>query len=56
MENVKGLLSSSAKSGGIFDKMLKDFRRAGYTLHSFVKKESGGQLDATDYVIEAVFS
>jgi len=53
MENVKGLLSSSAKSGDIFERMLKDFRRAGYSLHSFVRKGNGDPLEATDYVIEA---
>ena len=53
MENVKGLLSSSAKGVEIFERMLKDFARAGYTLHSFVKKGNGEDLKPIDYVIEA---
>lgn len=53
MENVKGLLSSSAKGVQIFERMLKDFGSAGYTLHSFVKKGTGDELAPTDYVIEA---
>ena len=44
MENVKGLLSSSAKGKEIFKKMLKDFKAAGYTLNSFVKKGSDDAL------------
>lgn len=53
MENVKGLLSSSAKGVGIFNRMLEDFAAAGYTLHSFVKKGSGDELTPMDYVITA---
>ncbi|OGA72795.1 MAG: hypothetical protein A3G81_11855 [Betaproteobacteria bacterium RIFCSPLOWO2_12_FULL_65_14] len=53
MENVKGLLSSSAKGVEIFELMLKDFSAAGYTLHSFVKRGEGKQLEPIDYVIEA---
>jgi DNA (cytosine-5)-methyltransferase 1 len=53
MENVKGLLSSSAKGVQIFQRMLDDFASAGYTLHSFVKRGAGDDLAPTDYVIEA---
>jgi DNA (cytosine-5)-methyltransferase 1 len=53
MENVKGLLSSSAKGVEIFELMLKDFSAAGYSLHSFVKKGEGKALEPIDYVIEA---
>ena len=53
MENVKGLLSSSAKGVETFSKILKDFSEAGYALHSFVKVGSGDQLDPSDYVIRA---
>ena len=53
MENVKGLLSSSAKGIEIFEKMLKDFEGAGYTLYSFVKKGTGKELEPIDYVIQA---
>lgn len=45
MENVKGLLSSSAKGIEIFEKMLKDFEHAGYTVHSFVKRGGGEELE-----------
>ena len=53
MENVKGLLSSSAKGVEIFKRMLEDFAGAGYTLHSFVKEGNGEDLEPVDYVIEA---
>ncbi len=53
MENVKGLLSSSAKGVGIFKRMLEDFAAAGYTLYSFVKKGNGDELNPMDYVITA---
>lgn len=53
LENVKGLLSSSAKGVEIFERILKDFAAAGYTLYSFVKKGSDDELKPTDYVIEA---
>ena len=53
MENVKGLLSSSAKGVEIFERILKDFAAAGYTLYSFVKKGSDDELEPTDYIIEA---
>ncbi len=53
MENVKGLLSSSAKGVETFSKILEDFKDAGYSIHSFVKKGSGDQLKPTDYVIKA---
>ncbi len=53
MENVKGLLSSSANGVEIFALMLKDFSAAGYTLHSFVRKGGGNELEPTHYVIEA---
>jgi DNA (cytosine-5)-methyltransferase 1 len=53
MENVKGLLSSSAKGVQIFDRMLEDFASAGYTIHSFVKKGAGDELTPTDYVIDS---
>src|SRR6266480_150114 len=52
MENVKGLLSSSAKGVEIFKRMLRDFAAAGYTLHSFVKRGNGDDLEPVDYVIE----
>lgn len=51
MENVQGLLSSSAKGVDIFKRMLQDFAAAGYTVHSFVKKGSGDALTPMDYVI-----
>lgn len=53
MENVKGLLSSSAKGVDIFSRMLEDFAFAGYTLHSFVREGSGDELKPIDYVIKA---
>jgi DNA (cytosine-5)-methyltransferase 1 len=53
MENVKGLLSSSAKGVDIFDLMLQDFAGAGYTLHSFNRPENGDHLEPDEYVIEA---
>ena len=53
MENVKGLLSSSAKGVEIFRNILEDFAAAGYTLHSFVKNGRGDELEPLDYVITA---
>lgn len=69
MENVKGLLSSSTKtdkkktgrkktkahtkSGETFRRILRDFKAAGYSIHSFVKLGSGNQLAPLDYVINA---
>lgn len=53
MENVKGLLSSSAKGIEIFKRILADFSAAGYNVHSFVKLGSGEQLEPADYVIKA---
>jgi DNA (cytosine-5)-methyltransferase 1 len=52
MENVKGLLSSSAKGIEIFQRILKDFSAAGYTIHSFVKLGTGDELKPADYIIK----
>lgn len=68
MENVKGLLSSStsakktrgkkkrkerSKAGETFRRILRDLKAEGYTLHSFVKKDTQGDLAPGDFVIEA---
>jgi DNA (cytosine-5)-methyltransferase 1 len=53
MENVKGLLSSSAKGIEIFSRMLEDFAGAGYRIHSCVTENPDRDLLPGDYVIKA---
>lgn len=55
MENVKGLLSSRTSGGDdgqrVFDLILSDVRRLGYTVHSLAKE--GLDLEPSDFVIRA---
>jgi DNA (cytosine-5)-methyltransferase 1 len=50
-ENVRGLLSSTVRTRAVFDGLLKDFRKAGYALHSFVRLESEHTADPEDFLI-----
>src|SRR3954451_25358782 len=51
MENVKGLLSSTAKGRATFRDIIRDLESAGYTLHSFVRPGTIGKDLAPDELV-----
>ncbi len=57
MENVKGMINSTNSGNRIFERILADLRdpKAGlsYEVRSLVVHKTDGELDPTDYVIEA---